>query len=347
MRRIELLEPEEGSLTHPLQGHELDAGEDAARNRDPRTPFLPIDWEDLEIVCPDRSRPVPVRFAWAVNPPMRGLRYDLLIDTDPQFPRPRIVGNLRRPEAEVWNLQIGTSYCWKVVAQSSALGRRVSGVGRFRTHSRPPRQLRVDGMTNVRDVGGWPVGRKRITRQGMLYRGSEMNGHLQISPSGRRVLEDDLGIRTDLDLRGYTEDAHPVLDASRVQWVHLPIFPYESIVDAAFAANFLAIFELLSIPENYPVYMHCVGGADRAGTVAFLVNALLGVDPEDLMLDYEMTSLSIWGSRSRDSAQFQALLEALNGFGEPSLPVEQKVARYLESIGLEANAVQRIRRHFL
>ena len=39
------------------------------------------------------------------------------------------------------------------------------------------------------------------------------------------------------------------------------------------------------------VYFHCIGGADRTGTLAFLIEALLGVAESDLSQDFELTSL--------------------------------------------------------
>ena len=40
------------------------------------------------------------------------------------------------------------------------------------------------------------------------------------------------------------------------------------------------------------VYYHCFGGADRTGTVGFLLNGLLGVSYTDLVIDFELTSYS-------------------------------------------------------
>lgn len=41
--------------------------------------------------------------------------------------------------------------------------------------------------------------------------------------------------------------------------------------------------------ENYPVYMHCIGGADRTGSLAYVLLGVLGVDRHDLEVDWEST----------------------------------------------------------
>lgn len=49
------------------------------------------------------------------------------------------------------------------------------------------------------------------------------------------------------------------------------------------------------------VYFHCHGGSDRTGTLAFLIEALLGVSESDLSKDYELTSfVGFSGARRRN-----------------------------------------------
>ena len=51
--------------------------------------------------------------------------------------------------------------------------------------------------------------------------------------------------------------------------------------------------------------MHCWGGADRTGTVALILEGLCGVSEEDIAIDLEMTSFSIFGYRYRyDNSTF-------------------------------------------
>lgn len=65
------------------------------------------------------------------------------------------------------------------------------------------------------------------------------------------------------------------------------------------AQSIKTIFSTLADESNYPVYFHCNAGADRTGTLAFLIEAVLGVSEEDVVKDYEITSFSSYGARYR------------------------------------------------
>jgi hypothetical protein len=67
-----------------------------------------------------------------------------------------------------------------------------------------PRTVYIEGVTNTRDIGGrYVLGGQYQVKQGMVYRGAEVDRELgAITEEGRRVMLHDLGIKTDLDIRG-------------------------------------------------------------------------------------------------------------------------------------------------
>jgi hypothetical protein len=170
-----------------------------------------------------------------------------------------------------------------------------------------------------------------------------LNSHCLLSQEGARVLEEDLKIRTDLDLRGEGEDCQVVLHPGRVRYVNLPVMSYDSIAVSENGRAYRSVFNLLSYPESYPIYMHCWGGADRTGTLAFLIGALLGMSAEDLAMDYELTTLSIWGERLRTSDVYQDLLTTLRQYAAPGAPLQSQAEGYLRRIGVSDEAVHAIR----
>jgi protein-tyrosine phosphatase len=274
----------------------------------------------------------------------QALRYDLVLGLDPELSRSAVVADLPEPVAAVNHLFVDTGYFWKVVAKLDGEPVAESRTGHFRTHPALPRWIRVPEITNVRDLGGWPVPGGQRVRQGLLYRSSEMNRHLELTAEGETVLLRELGIRTDLDLRAEDEGPTPALPEEWVRYVNAPFLPYERIAEEPVMASVARIFGVLADGDAYPVLMHCWAGADRAGTAAFLVLAALGVQLPDLEADYELSSLSVWGERSRHGPDFRRLLEAVGTFaGSPGEPVTRQVENYLQAAGVPAETLARLR----
>ena len=292
----------------------------------------------------DRSQPQPVRLAWEMSSlAPDGWHYDLHLSTCPDLSEARVWTGLAQNSLEISGLRAGTRYYWKVVGHGPEETACESEPASFTTHPALPRWLRVEGITNCRDAGGWPCGEGRRVRQGLVFRSSEMNSHFCISPAGKHLLEEELGIRTDLDLRGDEEETIPCLDPQRVCYVNTPVGAYEEILGDFCKAGLLLAFETLGRRDSYPLLVHCWGGADRTGTLVFLLNGLLGVGLPDLIHDYEATSLSVFGPRLADAGSFQNLLRVLRGFGGPGDGLSDQIQAYLLSIGVKEETLAAIR----
>ena len=93
--------------------------------------------------------------------------------------------------------------------------------------------------------------------------------------------------------------------------------------------------------------IHCWGGADRTGTVIFLLEALLGMEEDMLMRDYELTSLSIWGKRDHTSDEFQEFLDILRDFSPSRMDLKSQIEGYLISIGISSKDIAAIRSNLI
>lgn len=331
---IRLIAPGAGQTTDPLQQYSWDAGRSAPAG---------IASGLLE---DDRSLPRAVAFAWETLDPRgapieRGLRYDLELTAMDSSREKLLVRGLFEPFALVENLRVGIQYRWKVRTRRG-IRTIESPEGVFFTHPALPRWIHAPGITNVRDLGGWPLPGGRRVRQGLFFRGSELNSHCTISGEGRRVLEEVLGIRTDLDLRGPEEEREAVLNPRLVRYQNIPLASYDMIASREYTVNYRSLFELLADYNNYPVYIHCWGGADRTGTVVFLLGALLGMRPEDLVADYELTSLSVWGERREDSEAYRDLRTVLAGYAPAGSDLQTQAQAYLRAIGLSDEKLAKI-----
>lgn len=327
MDTIQLLEPANESTTPPLQLHTWQIGS----TRDGDEEF-------------DRSQPRLVEFAWQPSPGVEAsLRYSLTLAEDAAFTLPLRLERLRQPRAVVANLRVGTRYYWQVTARRMGRPVAASPVWSFTTHPQPPRWILAPGVTNLRDFGGWQLPDGRRIRQGMIFRSSEMNSHLHITRAGRQVIEDELGIRTDIDLRGGEELREPALNPAKVEYINIPILSYEYISEPYSRVNFRSLFQMLANPLRYPLLIHCWGGADRTGTVIFLIQALLGLDFDALVLDYESTSLSIFGERLHTAPEFRDFLTALAEYAPPGASLQAQVEGYLATIGVSPAEIDLLR----
>ena len=283
-----------------------------------------IDWLHLENTGErDNTFPAPVVFQWEGD-----------ADGIELADNPAMTGTVRIPGENgccaVQNLRIGQTYWWRAGD---------SEVCTFTTDDTAPRWIFAEGTTNIRDAGGWKTLDGRRIRQGLLYRGSEFSPHVALTEKGKKTLREELGIRTDLDFRG---EAVGVVDESPlgpdIRFCLLPANAYESFIKDPI--HLQEIFALLADKDSYPVYYHCWGGADRTGTYAFFLGSILGMAEEDLLLDYELTSLSIWGCRSQDSEDFRAVLDGLAPYGNTA---KERAEGFLVSHGVTMEQIEAIR----
>ena len=198
------------------------------------------------------------------------------------------------------DLFVATDYYWQVTAETEGGTALTSDVFHFTT-AEEPRTISVEGVSNTRDIGGYAALDGKRVKQGMVYRGGQLaktdedgNLELLITEAGKQKLLETYGIRTDLDLRG--SEGKEALVGTGVQYINISAPSYASGISAA--ANKKAIADIIKVfadEENYPIYMHCAIGRDRTGTVAMLLETLLGVGINDFYLDYEMSLFSVAG----------------------------------------------------
>ncbi len=191
----------------------------------------------------------------------------------------------------------GKTYYWKVVGADANV---VLGGGKIKVADAPVRWISVDGIRNVRDMGGWTTVNGKKVKYEMLYRGAQLNAKKDdgtivqsVKSSGLETFN-KLGIKTEFDLRG-ANDAGVPAEGTNLKYVFIANHTaYHNIFSKSnkntIVSNYKTMFNYLSDSSNYPIYTHCQGGADRTGTYAFLLNGLLGVSYEDLTRDFELTS---------------------------------------------------------
>ncbi|MBE6644114.1 MAG: tyrosine-protein phosphatase [Ruminococcaceae bacterium] len=263
-------------------------------------------WNDLQISGDrkENSHPLPVHFEWRDRPLEIGRNHRkiytfLLISKSEDLSEP-LVYVTDRSSFDVYNLELGTKYYWCVQKNL-----RRSKTYTFTTEMNLPRFIRIGGVSNVRDMGGYPLVTGGRIRQGLMYRGSEFENKMHISPEGIEDIR-RLGIKNDLDLRGEARrDVHyPVSTILGLNRIFLRSEAYDCLFNDGEREELYTFFSTFADEKNYPIYYHCRGGADRTGSYAFILGALYGMNYDDLILEYEITSFSIWGPRNRNYGLF-------------------------------------------
>lgn len=189
------------------------------------------------------------------------------------------------------NLKIDTKYYWYVQVDNQK-----SGIASFKTQGIGPRNMHIDGVSNFRDVGGWQIDENKRVKQGMIYRCGALNYSGQtkniITQTGIEQLK-ELGIKTEIDLRGAVDNENGGITISpigeSVNYCYIPM-TWNSDLLIRNATQVAEVFKILANKDNYPVIIHCAGGSDRTGMMAFLINALCGVSEADLYRDYLFTN---------------------------------------------------------
>lgn len=169
---------------------------------------------------------------------------------------------------------------------------------------------------NVRDLGGWACDGGTV-KYGLLIRGG------RISAADRAVLVDQLGVQHEIDLRG--REGRDPSDGEIATESPLGSDVWFTIADkpASYALTPVATWQLYlrcvidAVTHREPVYFHCTAGADRTGTLACVLEGLLGMSQSDIDKDYELTCFySGTGTdalaRRRNETEWKGLINAIN-----------------------------------
>lgn len=285
----------------------------------------------------DTSRPCKTVFTWEAKD---ALTSTLEISKCEDFSE-IFMSETGKNRCDVYNLEIGTTYYWRVRNP-----REESEVFSFSTADEAPRFMYFDGTTNVRDLGGFVTEEGCRIRQGLMFRGAELDMHAQLSDAGRKVMHDQFGIKCDIDLRGeavgFTTKS-PVGDD--VNFVQTGLYAYKEYITQDNRERLKVVFDALSDENNYPLYFHCWGGADRTGCIAFTIEAILGLDEENLMKNFELTCLSGFGNiKNRDEEDFSEMVKALKSYGETW---RERMTKFLMEFGISEEKIEKIRRIML
>ncbi len=287
--------------------------------------------------------PKTVTLSW--NPIGKNCTYTVMISEKPDMSE-AVCAMTTATSLRLGNLKIARCYYWRV-----SDGKGVSRVAAFQTEDVAPRLLRIAGIPNVRDLGGRKTLDGRRVKQGMIYRNAGLNdnasgdkpGKVRFTARSQAYFVEDLGIKTDLDLRSDKECAGMTVSPAgdKVKWCHISSSQYQHMQGDFGRRAFQRDFRLFLDEKNYPIDFHCIAGQDRTGALAFILNGLLGVPEEELYLDWEVTGF--WNSSTRfcHARLFDHLVAGFQKYEGNS--INEKIEKYVLDNGFTQEDIARFR----
>ena len=172
----------------------------------------------------------------------------------------------------------------------------------------------IDGLDNVRDLGGYPAGEGYAVRSGMIYRGDRLSN---ASEAGLKKLA-SLGIKNYYDLRDPTQAGKypdPEIEGANMHLTPAEIYSdleNDLPIGAIAGENEQNTLKLIELHEKHyttiarhpdatkeimntmlaggaPVYFHCTAGKDRTGITAAIILSALGVPRSVIVEDYMLS----------------------------------------------------------
>ena len=210
---------------------------------------------------------------------------------------------------KLYNMIPGEIYKWELVSDSNVYG-YVKAIGERRFIS-IDNNTGINKMRNVRDLGGIKVDKDGdgtidgTIKYGVLYRGERIY-------SGSATYLNKLGIQNELDLRSSSDHTSGSDDklqnnitngSSNSFEIKHYVIDYEddlTYYNQARAALTKVMTEIVNTTDpNYAMFFHCRIGADRTGTLAYLIEGILGAPKEERYRDYELTMFYGFRDRTR------------------------------------------------
>jgi protein-tyrosine phosphatase len=228
------------------------------------------------------------------------------------------------------------------------------------------RWIELDGAVNVRDLGGLSTGDGGTTLTRRLLRGDNLQG---LSPGDVKLLVDDIGVTTVVDLRApgeiESEGPGPMTRVGSVRHTYHSVLP-EAGSATDVAADALAVLRRDGALSRYPddvrtgyylgyledrpdqvagalrsiaqapgaALVNCAAGKDRTGVVVALALTVVGVVREAVVADYAASAERMEAilGRLRASATYAADINSRPDAAAVDAPRAETMAAFLDEL---------------
>ena len=319
-------------------------------------------------------RPLPVEFKWKCTDG-ESAPFRITVSEKPDFSDPvyAFIGTyqvkyMKYPSDKLslppyyGNFKIGQKYYWKVTSFSKKGVRGTvkteSAAGTFVTEDLPPRWIALMPVhiepRNIRDLGGYRTVDGKRVKQGMIFRGPELNvnsfdgempNHSRLTCYDLDLFRNRLKIRSDLDLRNRFEIGSQMKGSplgESVKFLPNGGDSYATFFSPKGKKKTAANFRVFCDEANYPIYFHCQGGLDRTGSLAFVLEAVLGFPEKDIALDYEW---SFYPNQRKYTFfdSYKTLVQGIRKYGKEGDTIRECAELYLKSAGITQEEIEKFR----
>jgi len=310
--------------------------------------FLSLDGAAREAYLTDKARhdrlnasgakPQDVRISWRFDPAgpdEKAENYVVLCNRVYGGALQRV--DTRETLAVFRNLEIDTEYCVDIGVKGGVKGKPCQARVKFRTAAVAPRLLDFGPTVNARDLGGRRLKSGQRVRQGLLMRSAAFKG----------PLPKDLRVTTDLDLRNPQEVRDMIASplGKGVKWVNVSGPEYAGLDTPDGKAAFAKIFRVLTDEKSYPVVFHCVAGASRTGSLAYVLEGLLGYGEAELDRDFHATAMAYPFPYPYEDRENHKLIRLRNAFAAyPGATMNERIEAYVGTCGIAPSEIAAFRR---
>lgn len=227
------------------------------------------------------------------------------------------------------------------------------------------RSIILEGAHNVRDIGGYKVQDKYITKWKKFIRA---DGLENLTDNDIKKLV-DYGLKIDIDLR--SEQEYSVFKDKLTDCKNISYYGIELLKDLKISTNtlgglytdtlescrkeFYEIFRVMIDNTDKTILFHCSAGKDRTGMTAAMLLMLAGADRKDIISDYTETTENL--KPIVDKYSFENDESLKNYLDSDAVNIERfmdymrdkygRVEGYLKSIGITEDEIKKLRDSFL
>ena len=297
------------------------------------------------------SDPEAVNLAWSFTPAVGKTlsRFDVVVGKEADLSDGYIIKGTTAQSLDIYNSYLGNNY-FQVIANYTDGSKDETPIQKYEVDEVYPRNLKIDGMTNCRDMGGGRILEDGGTiKQGLIFRTSSTSSWAYgrgavpdtITADGKETLLNRLGCKTEINVNnsGSAMNGIPNYVQAYMYYDGGKHHLYRN------AEPIKEVFHALSDINNYPVFYHCRIGTDRTGLCAILISGLLGVSENDIYQDYLFSNFGniqekryIGEKAGRDN--ILRYIDDLKAF--PGEKFHNKVYNYLLAIGVPAEELNNV-----